>query len=118
MLGKNGRGTILVYAILLVNFAVILGYILFLKSQTLLENTRYSQMSAKLSKNIEERADSCMDYHVSLNQNGSGFIDTRECPMLSFSGTSSGSTYVESIPTTHAFDSGNSFCSGASTTYS
>lgn len=117
MLGKNGRGTILVYAILLVNFAVILGYILFLKSQTLLENTRYSQMSTKLSKNIEERADSCMDYHISLNQNGSGFIDTRECPMLSFSGTSSGSTYGESIPTTHAFDSGNSFCSGASTTY-
>lgn len=58
-----------------------------------------------------------MDYHISLNQNGSGFTDTRSCPLLSFSGTSSGSTYVENIPTSSTFDSGNTFCSGASTVY-
>jgi hypothetical protein len=58
------------YAILLVNFAVILGYIVFLKSQTLLENTRYSEMNGKLSKNIEERGSASMDYGLSLNRNG------------------------------------------------
>lgn len=83
------RGTILMYAILLVNFAVLLGYIVFIKSQTLLENTRYSEMSAKLSKNIEERGVASMEYGLSLNRNGSGFVDTVACPLLSFSGTSS-----------------------------
>ncbi len=64
------RGTILLYSILLVNFLVILGYIVFLKSETLLENTRYSEISSKLSKNIEERGIASIEYGISLNQNG------------------------------------------------
>lgn len=114
---REQRGTILIYAILLVNFAVILGYIIFLKSQTLLENTRYAEMSSKLSKNIEERANACMDYDLAMNRNGSGFTNTTSCPTLTMSGTSGGSTYLESIPTTVTFDGTTAYCSGSSTVF-
>jgi hypothetical protein len=74
-------------------------------------------MSSKLSKNIEERGDASMDYDLSLNQNGNGFTDTVTCPILSFSGSSSGSTYSENIPTFPLFDGSQIFCSGSSLAY-
>lgn len=114
---REQRGTILVYAILLVNFAVILGYIIFLKSETLLENTRYAQMNSKLTKNIEERANASMDYNLAMNRSGSGFTNTVSCPTLTMSGTNVGSTYSESIVTTPAFDGTTAYCTGPSASY-
>lgn len=113
----NTRGSILIYAILLANFAVILAYIIFTSSQELSENTQYSSISSKLAKNIEEQANLAFDYAVNLNTNGSGFTDTASCPVVTMSGSLSGSTYRETITTAAYFDGVAYSCSGTSATY-
>ncbi|MFZ4461158.1 MAG: hypothetical protein ACOYN2_01050 [Patescibacteria group bacterium] len=113
----NTRGSILIYAILLANFAVILAYVIFTSSQELSENAQYSSIDSKLAKNIEEQANYAFDYAVSLNTNGSGFTDTASCPVVTMSGSVSGSTYHETINTSAYFNSVSYSCSGASTAY-
>ena len=110
----NSTGSILVYALILVNFAVVLAYIIFLKSSTLMENARYSEIDMKQTKNIAERANFAFAYEKNFNGNGSGFLDTRACTSLTMSGTATGSTYLEAIDTEPAFDGASVFCSGSS----
>ena len=114
----NTRGSILLYAILLANFAVILAYVIFINSQELVENSRYSEVSGKMAKNIEEKAVSAFDYDLLLNGDGSGFTNAESCPALTMSGTAPGSAYQETIPTTLAFNGVSYTCSGTSTNFS
>ncbi len=117
MQDSKHKGTVLIYAIILVNFAVILGYMIFSRSQILYENSRFSQMNTKLSKNIEERGSASIEYDIALNQTGSGFLDTTNCPVLSLSGTNLGSTYTENIPTTVDKIGTEVYCSGSSVSH-
>lgn len=113
----NTRGSILIYAILLANFAVVLAYVVYMNSQELSESAGYNNINSKLSKNIEEQANSAFDYATNLNTNGSGFINLASCPVVSMSGSLSGSTYSENITTSLYFDGTLYTCSGSSASY-
>jgi hypothetical protein len=69
-------------------FAVIFGYILLIKVDTLRGNLDIQNNDIKLHSNITDKADLALDYDVLLNTNGSGFIDTIACPdNVTMSGT-------------------------------
>ncbi len=84
----NSRGSVFLYAIMISFFAVIFGYILLIKVDTLTGNLDIQNNDIKLHSNITDKADLAVDYDVLLNTNGSGFTNTISCPTLvTMSGT-------------------------------
>lgn len=72
-------------------FAVIIGYIISIKIDTLMENLDIQNYDMKLHSNITEKANLSTEYNTSLNTNGSGFINTILCPdSVTMSGTYAG----------------------------
>ena len=94
-------------------FAVIIGYIVTLKMNTLVENLDIQNYEMKLHSNITEKADLSIGYDTSLNTNGGGFTDTLTCPSaVTMSGTLAGGV-LETIPTVPFFDGTTFVCSGS-----
>ena len=76
------------YAIMLSFFAVIIGYIIVLKIDTLVENLDIQNYDLKLHSNLTEKADLAIEYDISLNTDGSGVTRTISCPtVVTMSGT-------------------------------
>lgn len=111
MLNKNG--SVFLYAIMLSFFAVIIGYIIVLKMDTLIENLDIQNYDTKLHSNLTEKADLAIGYDNILNTDGGGFINTIACPAsVTMSGTVSGGNNI-TISTVPFFDHGIFVCSGS-----
>jgi len=94
-------------------FAVVIGYIITIKMDTLIGNLDIQNYDNKLHSNITEKANLAMEYNTTLNNNGSGFTNTVTCPdMVTMSGTIEGGT-SEEIGTSPFFNGSVFMCSGA-----
>jgi len=91
---------------------VVIGYIVLVKMDILSSNLDLQNYDTLLHANISEKAELAFKYDISLNTNGSGFVDTIACPStVTMSGTLSGST-SEIIPTSPFFNGTILTCSG------
>lgn len=69
-------------------FAVVIGYIVTMKMDMLMENLDMQNYNTKLHSNITEKADLAFRYDTFLNTDGNGFTDTIQCPdSVTMSGT-------------------------------
>ncbi|MDD5377212.1 MAG: hypothetical protein PHH16_03780 [Candidatus Gracilibacteria bacterium] len=111
--GINSRGNVFLYAMMLSFFAVIIGYIIVVKMDTLMENLDIQNYDTKLHSNLTEKADLAIGYDLSLNTDGSGFTNTIKCPdSVTMSGTLAGGT-LENIATVPFFSNTAFVCSGS-----
>jgi len=106
------RGNTLIYAVILINIAVIIAYIIFSKSSILIQNANLQAYNAKLNKNIQEKTELTMRYDMFLaNQYGGKYAEIPGCPS---SVTLSGTTNLGIIVATQPYLTGsNMFCSGS-----
>lgn len=96
-------------------FAVIIGYIVVVKMDILSSNLELQNYDTLLHANISEKAELAFKYDISLNTNGSGFVDTKKCPpAVTMSGTATGGT-VQTISTMSFFNGTTLYCSGSTT---
>ena len=94
-------------------FAVVFGYIITIKMDTLIENLDIQNYEAKLHSNITEKADLSIGYDMSVNTNGGGFTDTVTCPdSVTMSGTTADGV-LENIATVPFFYNTAFVCSGS-----
>ncbi|EKD29697.1 MAG: hypothetical protein ACD_78C00314G0002 [uncultured bacterium (gcode 4)] len=109
----NKKWSIFLYALLLSFFAVIIGYIVLVKMDILSSNLDLQNYDTLLHANISEKAELAFKYDISLNTNGSGFVDTIQCPSaVTMSGTID-STTIETIATAPYFNNTLLYCSGS-----
>ncbi|MCK9272270.1 hypothetical protein M0P65_01870 [Candidatus Gracilibacteria bacterium] len=109
---KNNKGNTIVYAIILVNIAIVIMYIVLNKSNFFSETISMQNYNIKLNENLKNKATNSLKYETFLNTNGSGFVDTITCPSnISLSGTTLSGTISETLP---YFDinSKTLYCSG------
>lgn len=66
------RGSVFLYAMMISFFAVVIGYIITIKMDTLIENLDIQNYDTKLHSNITEKADLAMGYDTVLNSNSEG----------------------------------------------
>jgi len=88
------KGSILIYAIILVNLVVFLAFMIFSRSEILLKNANFQEYNAKLLKNIDEKMQLVVKYDAFVNSNGSWFVDTRTCPTVTL--TPPGTDFITS----------------------
>lgn len=94
-------------------FAVIMGYIITMKMDALIENLDTQNYDMKLHSNLTEKAELAIGYDIFINANGSGFINTILCPAsVTMSGTVAGST-TTTIATVPFFKNTTFVCSGS-----
>lgn len=94
-------------------FAVIIGYIITIKIDSLIENLDIQNYNMKLHSNLTEKADLAIGYDLSVNANGSGFTNTILCPnSVTLSGTLAGGM-TTTIPTIPFFNNATFVCSGS-----
>ncbi len=107
------KWSVFVYAIVLSFLAVIFGYVITIKMDTLIENLDIQSYTTKLHSNITSKAELAIDYDIFSNGNGSGFTDTILCPdTVTMSGTLSGGT-AEIITTAPYLYNTTFVCSGS-----
>lgn len=109
----NKKWSVFLYAMMLSFFAVIFGYIITMKMDTLIENLDSQSYDSKLHSNITEKSTLAIDYDTSLNTDGSGFTNTIVCPnIVTLSGTLAGGT-TTNIATVSYFNGAQLVCSGS-----
>jgi hypothetical protein len=105
------RGNTIIYAIFLTVLASAIAYLLFAKSEALLENLSFQRYDLKLSRNLSAKADLVLKWENTLNSDG-GYFPARTCPgAVTMSGTAAGSVN-EIISTVPAVENGQMICSG------
>jgi hypothetical protein len=112
---KALSATVLVYTLVLVNLALIMGVVIMNNNSVLDNNEKAYFFNKEISHNITEKAQLSIKHAKNLNSNGSGFIDEIQCPNL----TLSGSSIRETFPTTAKPDpiNKNLFCEGTGANY-
>ena len=112
---KALSATVLVYTLVLVNLALIMGVVIMNNNSVLDNNEKAYFFNKEISHNITEKAQLSIKHAKNLNSNGSGFIDEIQCPNL----TLSGSSIRETFPTTAKPDpiNKNLFCEGTGASY-
>ena len=109
----TNRGSVFIYAMMISFFAVIIGYIITIKIDSLMENLDIQNHNMKLHANLTEKADLAIGYDLSVNANGSGFTNTILCPnSVTLSGTLAGGT-TNTIGTVPFFQNTAFVCSGS-----
>lgn len=107
----NRKWSVFLYAVMISFFAVLIGYIISIKIDTLMENLDIQNYDIKLHSNITEKANLSTGYSTFLNTNGSGFVNTILCPdSVTMSGTYAGWISV-TIPTIPFFNNTSFACS-------
>lgn len=107
------RGSVFIYAMMISFFAVIAGYIITIKMDSLLENLDIQDYNIKLHSHLTEKADLAMGYSLFVNTNGNGFTNTILCPSdVTLSGTLAGGIST-TITTSPFFNNTNFVCSGS-----
>lgn len=66
------RWSVFLYAMMISFFAVIIGYIISIKMDTLIENLDIQNYDSKLHSNLTEKADFSIEYDLLLNSNSGG----------------------------------------------
>lgn len=79
---KKNRASILLYAIFLANFAIVVAWILFSKSEILSQNIEYQNLNTQAIKDVKEKGILAIRYDRTMNSNGSGFLNTVHCPQI------------------------------------
>ncbi len=100
------KGSVFIYAIILVNIAIFLAFLVFTKSEILLKNADFQEYEYVMTRNIWEKSDLAVRYDKNVNSDGFGFRQTRCCPNsinVTWASTYNG-------PTTLAFTWGVLFC--------
>ena len=112
---KNLSATVLVYTLVLVNLALIMGVVIMNNNSVLDNNEKAYYLNKEISHNIIEKSQLSIKHAKNLNSNGSGFIDEIQCPNL----TLSGSSIRETFPTFAKPDTVNKnlFCEGTGSNY-
>lgn len=96
---KNNKWNTIVYAIILVNIALVIMYIVVNKSNYFSENINMQNYNIKLNENLKNKATNTFKYNIYLNTNWSGFTDTISCPQnVSLSWTTSTGIISATIP--------------------
>lgn len=110
---KNNKWNTIVYAIILVNIALVIMYIVVNKSNYFSENINMQNYNIKLNENLKNKATNTFKYNIYLNTNWSGFTDTISCPQnISLSGTTQVGMISATIPY-FEFNSKVLYCSGS-----
>lgn len=108
----NKSGSVFIYAMMISFFAVIIGYIITIKIDTLIENFDIQNYDTKLHSNIREKSNFTFEYDTAMNTNGSGLTNTISCPdIVSMSGTLGGTSEI--IATVPFFSDPVMVCSGS-----
>lgn len=76
----NKNWSILVYAIILINIALIVTYIILNKSMTFIDNMNSQNINLKLNQELGQKANNSIKYDLYLNSDWSWFVDTISCP--------------------------------------
>jgi len=114
---KNNKWNTIVYAIILVNIAIVIMYIVLNKSNFFSETISMQNYNIKLNENLKNKATNSLKYETFLNTNWSGFVDTITCPSnISLSWTTLSGTISETLP---YFDinSKTLYCSGTNASW-
>lgn len=112
-MNRYHRGNVLIIALFLTNLAIVVGFVLVMRADSLVSGIENQERNFKLSKNVEEKARLTMRYEKAVNSDGSGFTNTKSCPAtVTMSGTIVATT--ESKPTSAYRYGGQLFCSGTS----
>ncbi|EKD66155.1 MAG: hypothetical protein ACD_49C00061G0002 [uncultured bacterium (gcode 4)] len=96
---KNNKWNTLIYAIILVNIAIVIMYIVLNKSNYFSNSLSMQNYNIKLNENLRNKATNSLKYETYLNTNWSGFVDTITCPSdITLSGTTLTWTISQTIP--------------------
>ena len=107
------KWNVLVYALIIINLALIFVYIVSSRTNIFLSNVINDQNNSQLSANIQRKADIAFKYDYLYNQDWSWFTNTRLCPSsIVFSWTTASGTIITITGSTAYFDSNNTiYCS-------
>lgn len=77
---KKRGWNVLLYAILLINIAAVIAYMIFSKASVFIADVDNQKLQQKLEKNIQQKAMLAMKVDVFLNKFTNDFIETVKCP--------------------------------------
>lgn len=110
---KLKKWNVLIYALLIINLALILVYIVSSRTNSFLFSVLNERASNILNINIRKKADVAFKYNFLYNMNGTWFTNTRLCPSnIVFSWTTLSWVVLTITGTSLYFDSNNNpYCS-------
>ncbi|MDD3144715.1 MAG: hypothetical protein PHV23_01240 [Candidatus Gracilibacteria bacterium] len=109
MENKNKKGSIFIYVLILVNVALIIGYVVFNNTYILNNNINIGKNAEEVFLKLSDKANINIESVRQYNRNGGGFTDFISCPdNITMSGNTNSGTNINSEMN---YDLGTVYCS-------
>ncbi|MDD2907067.1 MAG: discoidin domain-containing protein [Candidatus Gracilibacteria bacterium] len=112
MNSKNKKGSIFIYVLILINVALIIGYVVFNNTYILNNNINIGKNAEEVFLKLSDKANINIESVRQYNKNGGGFSDALSCPTnITMSGTvSTGAILETGINSEMRYDFGTVYC--------